>query len=768
MGEMDEVVHEFLVESYENLDQLDRDFVGLEEDPGNRETLARVFRTIHTIKGTCGFLGFSKLESVTHVGENLLSLLRDGHLRLNEEITNVLLRMVDAVREMLSAIEGSGLEGDQDYSALVSDLGTLTEAGTLGNAAAPDAAPAAAAAEPAEEKVEATTEETVEAVAEEIESASRSSAETPAAASSETPASRPGGLAETTVRVDVGLLDQLMNLVGELVLARNQIVQFASNSTENALTAASQRLNLITTELQERVMKTRMQPIGNIWSRFPRTVRDLSHQCGKKVRLEMEGKETELDKTLIEAIKDPLTHVVRNSVDHGIEDPETRTARGKPEEGVLKLRAYHESGMVNIEITDDGAGIDPVRIRDKAVQKGTITADRAATLTDREVLNLIFAPGLSTAQKVTNVSGRGVGMDVVKTNIEKIGGAVEIQSVLGEGTTLRIKIPLTLAIIPALIVGTARERYAIPQVSLAELVRIPAREGKGGIEFVHGAPVYRLRGRLLPLVDLAGELGMTGLIERVRTGDCPEDMSINIVVLRADGQQFGLAVQTIRDTEEIVVKPLDRHMKDLPLYAGATIMGDGHIALILDIIGLARRSRIVVEGREQEIVEETLESADALKNLTTLLLVRVGGGRIGVHLSDVARLEEIEPSRVEVVGGQSVVQYRGEIMPLIPVSEIVPERRGIAREEVPAEDGVRSNLQVVVYSEGGRSVGLVVDEVLDILDADLSIRKEPSRDFIMYSAVVRDQVTEILDVRRVIQTGDPRRQEEFDAMALGV
>jgi two-component system, chemotaxis family, sensor kinase CheA len=388
------------------------------------------------------------------------------------------------------------------------------------------------------------------------------------------------------------LLDKLMNLVGELVLARNQILQFSNGKEDVGLIAPSQRLNLITTELQEGVMKTRMQPIGNIWSKFPRTVRDVATMCGKQVRIEMEGKETELDKTIIEAIKDPLTHIVRKSVDHGIETPPKRVAAGKSAEGRLSLRAYHEGGQVIIEISDDGAGLDPEKLRRKAVEKGLITPEQSARMSEREATNLIFLPGFSTADKVTNVSGRGVGMDVVKTNIDKIGGTVDVQSKPGTGTTVRMKIPLTLAIIPALIVTNGGERYAIPQISLLELVRLEGEDAKKRIELIQGVPVYRLRGRLLPLVHLDRELRVDPSAK-----DPSEVDAVNIVILQADDRQFGLVVDHINDTEEIVVKPLGKQLKGIRTFAGSTIMGDGRVALILDVLGIAQASNVVNEVR---------------------------------------------------------------------------------------------------------------------------------------------------------------------------
>ncbi len=697
MNDSDDIVKEFLVESYENLDRLDRDLVTLEKNPGDRETLGSIFRTIHTIKGTSGFLVFDKLGAVAHVGENLLGRLREGQLLLNPEITTALLATVDAVRQMLASIEATGVEGDRDDGELISVLTRLQEdpdakeekeerekSGDLKAAAAAgagsEASSAAATVSPkkggadsgrgparavkAGAKLEAKTsgvtagvrvDVPLELPLKETLAPSRQSdapsrppvAAVPEAADGQRSdaqrspqAVAPGQTAsDRTIRLDVSLLDQLMNLVGELVLARNQILQFANSTEESGLLVTSQRLNLITTELQEGVMKTRMQQIGNIWSKLPRTVRDLALACGKQVRVEMEGQETELDKTLIEAIKDPLTHIVRNSVDHGIERPELRKAAGKDPEGRLFLRAFHEGGQVNVEIADDGAGLDQERIRAKALQKGLITAEQASHMSDREMVNLVFLPGFSTAEKVTNVSGRGVGMDVVKTYIEKIGGTVDLQSTPGRGVMVRMKIPLTLAIIPALIVTSGGERYAIPQVNLLELVGLDREQARKGIETIHGAPVYRLRGRLLPLVHLKNEL-QTEEARKTRNDAPGRDMEavpskaamsgggrVNIVVLEADGRHFGLVVDEINDTEEIVVKPLSKHLKGIPVYAGATIMGDGRVALILDVLGLAHRSRVLSEGREHIQGAQAQAVAEDARGKQQLVLFTGHGGR---------------------------------------------------------------------------------------------------------------------------------------------
>jgi two-component system, chemotaxis family, sensor kinase CheA len=735
---LENIVNEFLVESYENLDRLDRDLVDLEKAPTDKEILSSIFRTIHTIKGTCGFLGFSKLESVAHVGENLLSKLRDGELRLSEELTTALLRMIDAVREMLNAIESKGDEGGGDYSALIARLTELTRTGG-GDAASADvhaaqhsAPPPVAAAEPAAAEIpvhadQADVEESLASLA--------SASEAPSAAAAEPPA-RSSHVAETNIRVDVGLLDKLMDLVGELVLARNQILQYTATQQEPAFVQTSQRLNLITTELQEGVMKTRMQPIGNVWNKFPRVVRDLAMACGKQIRLEMEGKETELDKTIIEAIKDPLTHIVRNSADHGIETSERRVSRGKSAEGRIFLRAFHEGGQVNIEISDDGGGIDPAKLRAKATDRGLITRDEAARMNDREALNLIFLPGFSTAEKITNVSGRGVGMDVVKTNIEKIGGAVDIQSTLGAGTTLKIKIPLTLAIIPALVITSGGDRYAIPQVSLLELVRLEGDNARSGIEMIHGAPVYRLRGNLLPLVNLNQELSVGR--------SSSDDGVINIVVLQADDRQFGLVVEGINDTEEIVVKPLSKQLKGLQLFAGATIMGDGRVALILDILGIAQSSNVVSGVRDRGMVDRSSAATSDQSARQTLLLCRPReDGQLAIPLASVARLEEFPCNKVELAGHQEVVQYRGQIMPLVRLPSILYPGS-------PQPNAGADTMQVVVYSHGGRSVGLVVGQIVDIVDEAISVERAAGESGIQGSAVIQNRVTDLLDIQGLL------------------
>lgn len=761
MSEMDEIVKEFLVESSEGLDTLDRNLVALEQQPGDKELMGGIFRAIHTIKGTSGFLGYGRLESVTHVGESLLSDLRDGKKVLTPEITSALLRLVDAVRAILADIEATATDGENSFPELV-ELLTRLQKGEPAPAAVEEApkkgarkaasprkggkgAPVAVAAEaPVAAVAPAPSAPVARAPAVVDDAPVDPPAQVVASPSApdpiETRAPQSSQASDNNIRVDVSHLDKLMNLVGELVLARNQILQYTASQEDPAFVATTQRLSLITTELQEGVMKTRMQPIGNIWAKFPRVVRDLSLACKKQIRIEMEGQETELDKTIIEAIKDPLTHIVRNSVDHGMELPADRVARGKSPEGRLLLRAYHEGGQVNIEISDDGGGVNAERVKAKALEKGLMTADQLARMSDRELVNLVFAPGFSTAEQVSNISGRGVGMDVVKTNIERIGGTVDIHSLPGQGTTLKIKIPLTLAIIPALNVSSAGDRFAIPQVSLLELVRLDGEAARAQIEMVYGAPVYRLRGRLLPLISLAHVLGVEA---DFGGGPGQQREVVNIVVLQADEQAFGLVVDDINDTEEIVVKPLGKQLKGISAFAGATIMGDGRVALILDVLGLAQKAAVVSDaGRRRTTDNAEVRSAEAGER-HTLLLFRLGAERrMAIPLNMVARLEEFPRNSVERSEAHQVVQYRGRLLPLIQLTELLGESVGAEHPDP---------LQVVVYRHEGCDVGLVVGNILDIVEQNLTVHRRDHGGAISGTAVIQGKVTDLLDIHAVIE-----------------
>ncbi len=772
-----QLIADLLVESFEGLDRYDHELLQIESGTAGADSLNVIFRVIHTIKGTAGCLGLSHIQRVAHTGENLLDLLRSGGINASPEMISALLKLSDALRSMLRSLEASGSEGDADHSPLISLLDRLQEplgavepivpalvaspASSVVRSQCAEPIPAASAPgadagfgffdddlAPVQ-KPETLFPAPVPAPAPFPEAAAPSAglgagaaAGSPAASVSAgaPPAENAGrsNAEDSAIRVDVAHLDRLMNLVGELVLARNQILQKAGVVQDPTLLSTAQRLNVITTELQEGVMKTRMQPIGNVWTRFPRIVRDVSAELGKKVRLYMEGRETELDRTIIEAIKDPLIHIVRNAIDHGIESPERRVAAGKPEEGALVLRAFHEGGQVIIEIVDDGAGINAEKVRARALRDGRITPEQAARMPDREAFHLVFLPGLSTAEKITNVSGRGVGMDVVKTNIERIGGSIELLSELGSGTTLRIKIPLTLAIIPALIVTSGGERFAIPQVSLVELVRIdPSGEGRG-IESLYGAPVYRLRERLLPLAMLDRELGIVPA-EAAAPGS---ETGSNLIVLQADGRQFGLVVDEINDTQEIVVKPLSKIFRSLTCYAGATIMGDGRVALILDVLGLAQRAAVLSDATAQAVAVDPDRAASVLANREKLLLIEAGGGsRLAIPLSSVDRLEEFERSRFEWSGGRQVIQYRGGILPLVPLNRLFPNL------PEPAESS--ENAQVVVHSSGGRSVGILVGHVSDIVEEEGTERSAGDGSGLLGSTVIQGRVVDLFDPTRL-------------------
>jgi two-component system chemotaxis sensor kinase CheA len=746
---MNEVIHEFLVETHENLAQLDLDLVTLEKEPTERETLSRVFRTLHTVKGTAGFLGLSRLQSLAHAAENLLSRLRDGELVFNPEIASALLAVVDAVRQMLQHVEATETDGDIDYKPLIETLERLRVAASAPAPVGPSPQPAAPKPVP-----EVVVKEVIDPVPTPSRPVSLVGQESPLAQVTEP---RGSAVSDSSIRVDVGLLDRLMTLVGELVLARNQIVQLSTAHEDQAFAGTVQRLNVLTTELQTGVMKTRMQPISNIWTKFPRIVRDLAVACEKQARIDMDGQETELDKTIIEAIRDPLTHLVRNAIDHGLEPPAERLTKGKPAEGRVGMRAFHEGGKVIIEITDDGRGMDPERIRAKAVAAKLLSAEQTEDLSYRDLLNLVFLPGFSTADRVTQFSGRGVGMDVVRTNVEKIGGSVTIDSALGQGTTIKMKIPLTLAIIPALTVASAGERYAIPQVNLLELVRLEGENAARGVERIHGVPVYRLRGNLLPLVHLDRVLRGEDAVPRGGPGE------INIVVLQAEDRQFGLVVDTIHDTEEIVVKPLQKQVKGTGIYAGATIMGDGRVALILDVLGLAQRAKVISGVRERSLAEKPAATAEAAGDRhTVLLFATTEGGRMAIPLSLVDRLEEFPRSAIERVGPLDVVQYRGEILPLIHVSRALRRLRrrghGMKRRRAAAQLAPSTSadpLQVVVYTSEGRRVGLVVDEILDIAEETITSRGSATPPGDLFTAVVQGRVTEFLDLPAIIGAVDP-------------
>ena len=693
---MDELTREFLIESQEGLDRMERCLTDLEERPQDAGLIGEIFRSVHTIKGTTGFLGFKRLETLAHAGENLLGQLREGKLTANRPIITGLLHLLDGLRSILKTIEADSNEGEGEDTGLI---GRLEELQVPAQARAKHPAHARAGATsalvlPAEP--ERAQPAVLESVPEEPAQAATPAPMAPVEAEGDQVRPRARGTAaESTLRVDVTLLNRMMNLVGELVLTRNQVLQ--ATSADPRMTLLSRRLDMVTADLRESVMKARMQPVSNIFSKMPRIVRDLSQSLGRRVRLQVEGQDTELDKSLLEAIKDPLTHAVRNSLDHGIEPPDVRQAAGKNPEGTLKLRAAQEGSHVIIEVYDDGAGISVEKIRKKAVERGLITAQRAARQSERELLQLIFVPGFSTAAAVTNVSGRGVGMDVVRTNVEKIGGKVEIDSRAGKGTTLRMRIPLTLAIIPALIVRSLNQSFALPQGALSELVHIPPEQAAAAIEWIENAPLYRLRGKLLPLVFL-DRLLMPGGEHKMAA-----ERDNFIAVLDADGRRFGLVVDGLADPEEIVVKPLSAVLKTIGLFSGATVLGNAELALILDPGSIALKAGVSMREEDAVYANEGESDAGAATALE-YLLVEVEGRQAAVPLADVLRIEQLPLKRIEYIGYRPVLNFEGQLLP-------VEDSGGVL---AAAEGNPQAQIIVVVCREGNRHVGIAVSHVLDV------------------------------------------------------
>ena len=725
-----EFIEEFLVESSENLDQLDRDLIALEERPDDAQRVASIFRAVHTIKGNSGFFGFSKLGALAHSGEHLLGKLRDGKLTLDDRVAGSLYSMVDAVRSILRSIEETGGEGDHDYRELSRTLAAVaTEEAAASRPPDPPRAPVPAPPPPAP------------AVADPAAAAIVA----PAAAAEPAPAPAGPAAVESTVRVDVGLLASILDLVGELVLARNQLRSI--DSEDPAVEAVSHRINAVTTALQEVAVKTRMQPIEQVFSKFPRTVRDLAVACGKEVQLVVDGADTELDRTLVESIRDPLTHLIRNAVDHGIEPPDVRAARGKPRAGRLALRAFNESGQVTIEVSDDGAGIAVEAVREKAVARGLIDAATAATLSADRILQFIFEPGFSTAKQVTSVSGRGVGMDVVKTNIEAIGGTVDIHSRTGTGTTVRVRVPLTLAIIPALIFRCGGERFAIPQTAVSELV--PLRPDRSGprIEGLADGPVMRVRGRLVPIVFLDRFLGL-------RSETACRDQG-TVVLVRVDDREFGLVVDGMqaggtgsRDLLEavslstVVVKPIGGLLAQLGVYSGATVLGDGGVVLILDLRGILKAAALPPIDREPAAAAAPARD-EAGRSDRYLVCTTRSGRRIAVPLAQVVRLEQYAAAELEPLGARLVVRRGDAFTPVVDADAFLG---GGPR-------GFGERVQLVVLDDRQSGLALAVGGILDVVVAESDLQPDLAAPGIAGSLALGGLATEVLDLTSAVNFG---------------
>ncbi|MBN8647016.1 MAG: hybrid sensor histidine kinase/response regulator [Caulobacterales bacterium] len=769
---MDELLAEFLTETNEFLETVDTQLVQFEADPTDSATLNNIFRLVHTIKGTCGFLGLPRLQFVAHAGETLLGKYRDGSLVATPDSVQLVLESIDRIKEILADLESTGAEPEGDDSELIGALERAAEGETVAPVAKKEAVKEPEPIkehEPVQSNIPmtgnegkwdadlgrhlkpgevsladleaaflaATVEEFPPKEEEEIVAikppeADRRSATTDRRVSArddddDAGARSASGVANQSIRVNVDVLEDLMNMVSELVLTRNQLMQMVRNSTNTEFKAPLQRLSSVTAELQDSVMKTRMQPVGSAWKKLPRIVRDAARDLGKKIDLVLDGEATELDRQVLELIKDPLTHMIRNSCDHAIETPDVRAAAGKPETGTIRLNAYHEGGHIVIELTDDGAGLNTARIRDKAIKNGLVSEEQAWIMPDAQIHRFIFAPGFSTAAAVTSMSGRGVGMDVVKTNIQLIGGEVDLVSTEGKGTKFFIKIPLTLAIVSALVVGEGNQRFAIPQLSVVELVSAGGTS-EHRVETLNKARVLRLRDRLLPLMNLSEALG----VENVKIKD--EKTTQFVVVMQQSGMTFGIVVDEVFDTEEIVVKPLSSAVADAKSFSGATILGDGSVIMIIDPAAISKAVGETEDHSDEIEAKSKVEAAQQRDERTSLIIFRAGSpDPKAVPLGVVTRLEELDAATFEQSDGKTLVQYRGALMPIVPADSYASIR----------SEGAQP---ILVFTHNEHAIGLAVDEILDIVEEELDIEMSTDRGGTIGVAVIKGKATEIIDV----------------------
>jgi two-component system chemotaxis sensor kinase CheA len=734
---MDDLLQEFLTETNESLDVVDVELVRFEQEPNNAKILDNIFRLVHTIKGTCGFLGLPRLAALAHAAETLMGKFRDG-MPVTEEAVTMVLSTIDRVKEILRELERHEREPEGNDNDLIASLERMSV----------DSAKARSVATPATKSTGTLVDQVLErplrpgeVSLDELERAFRSTpGPAPINPAAVTKVAREktviekdddkadSKVASHSIRVNIDTLENLMTMVSELVLTRNQLLDIVRRQEESDFKVPLQRLSSVTAELQEGVMKTRMQPIGNAWQKLPRIVRDLATELGKDIELEMHGADTELDRQVLERIKDPLAHMVRNSADHGLESSADRISAGKQTKGTIRLTAYHEGGHIVIGIADDGRGLNTERIKAKAIAAGLASEAEIEKMSEARIHEFIFAPGFSTADKITSVSGRGVGMDVVRTNIDQIGGSIDVKSVIGEGSNFTIKIPLTLAIISALIVQVGNQRFAIPQLAVEELVRVHAKS-EHRIERIKDAAVLRLRNKLLPLVNLKTLLKM-------EDGQPVPEKGF-IVVARVGAQTFGIIVDSVFHTEEIVVKPMATKLRHIGMFSGNTILGDGSVIMIIDPNGAAQAIGAAVIASEiaRWGDESTGEDQEESSNMTSMLLFRAGSPELkAVPLSLVTRLEEIDCRKIELSNGRHMVQYRGQLMPLVSISDEVL---------IKSKDATQP---LLVFSDSIHSMGLVVDEIVDIVEDRLNIEVSSERPGVIGSAVIKGQATEIIDI----------------------
>src|SRR6516164_4525469 len=722
---MDELLRDFVTETNESLDVVDVELVRFEQDPNNAKILDNVFRLVHTIKGTCGFLGLPRLEALAHAAEALMGRFREGLPATNETVTLVL-ATIDRIKQILESLEREQREPEGSDDDLIIDLERMVE--KISGPKAPVQHTVETFLHQVQERpmrsVDDSPNDLEWAVPETAVKVRKPKIVRPSEAALKEEDS--GKSARQSIRVSVDTLERLMTMVSELVLTRNQLLETVRRHEDSEFKAPLQRLSNVTAELQEGVMKTRMQPIGVAWQKLPRIVRDLSTELDKPIELEMYGADTELDRQVLEFIRDPLTHMVRNSADHGLELPAVRRAAGKPEKGKIRLSARHEGGHIVIEIADDGAGLHTERIKAAAIQRNLATSAQIAKMSEAQIQRFIFSPGFTTSENVTSLSGRGVGLDVVRANIDEIGGIIDVKSVPGQGTAFSIKIPLTLAIVSALIVEAGGDRFAIPQLAVIELVRVRS-DSEHRIEHIKDAAVLRLRNKLLPLVHLKTLLKIDG------GGDGGSDSGF-IVVTQVGSQIFGVVVDAVFHTEEIVVKPMSSKLRHIPVFAGNTILGDGSVIMIIEPNGIARSIGSVAVDRDMVAAEQEVDRQDEDSGIESMLVFRAGSLQPrAVPLSLVTRLEEIDVGKIETANGRSLVQYRGQLMPLIPVNDEVRFKQA-------------GKQPLLVFADEGRSMALVVDEIVDIVEQRLDIELVSRQLGVLGSAQIRGQATEVIDV----------------------
>ncbi|MCC9607522.1 chemotaxis protein CheW [Blastopirellula sp. JC732] len=756
MYEDNELVAEFVIESNEHLANVESQLLAIESggESVDVDLVNTVFRAIHSIKGAAGFLGLRNINDLSHSLENVLNKLRNLELVPNSGMIDVMLRASDQLRSMINDVESSDEMKIADFVKQLDEIAagvtpTPSTPAPTAAASAPVEVPSPAAILEAPTPNEVETPAPVAVAPTPVEPTPQPAAPAPKAASEETRSEGSTNI-EANIRVPVSVLDRLMNLTGELVLCRNQVMQAISGKQDSGLEAVASGLDQVTSELQDAVMQTRMQPIGQVFNRFIRVVRDLGAKLGKECNLHIDGKEVEVDKSIIEAIGDPMTHLIRNSMDHGLETPQKRVANGKSPTGKINLRAYHQAGKVRIEIEDDGQGINPAILKEKAVSKGVITQDQAEQMTDRDAVRLIFHAGFSTAEKLTDVSGRGVGMDVVRSNIEKLGGTVDVESTIGKGTNILITLPLTLAIIPSLIVETSGSRFAIPQANISELVRVRA-DDEQRLTRVKGAEMLRLRGSLLPIVRMQRILHLRGDASK-------QSNSSSIIVVETGRARYGLAVDGLHDSEEIVVKPLGRHLRGCKCLSGATILGDGHIALILDVSGIGAEAKLDLTDQselEAKRIQEDLHAGEESQSL--LMFTNHPQENFAIPMSVVLRVERIRVSQIDTVGGLEVLQYRGSSLPVMRLENNINAR--------PAPSELES-VFVVIFDINGYEVGLIAPQLKDIQNVAMHIDATTFRETGVCGSFVYDgQAIRLLDIFKIVEKHRPEWFEHHKVAA---